>query len=346
MDNGKERAKKSKVSQKSAYCECSNVIKKLIGNVWKCGKNLKWIKKFFLSKIYFLFEVYYTPTILTFLIILLIAIPLTLLLRSNITSNDKFSDIIIGFLTILFTMAIPFAIAKYNDLSDNDKPFNCLDQQIFLTYEINPVYFVFWLVVIFIPLLYFNSIRNDIAKTLISLMSIGGVFILTFRLIGIYNWSKNAKIEKRKKYLNNAGFDKEFIEAWKSIWIAKGIDENEEKEYLCIFMRRIIESLSCKEKLDITKKLLKDFKENLSKRNPKNMEFIRDILMEIAEEMNLSIPSNSRINISSVIIIKGFKIIKYLKLNKQDIYDVTSDIIDKIVSHINNYKWANSNKTC
>ncbi len=281
----------------------------------------------------------------------IITASIVLILKYNthiLLANNQFPSITMGFITALFAMAIPMGIAIYSDLSRNraveagEEEFNyfkSLDLQVFLKYKINPWHFIFWLLVTFVPLLIFQTkgINIDTIKeinidalirqsTAVSASFIGMLF-LAYRLIKIYNWTEKEKIEYRKRYLNNAGFNKEFIDAWKSVWITKDIDEKEEKEYLCIFVRRVIESLSCKEKLDITKKLLEDFKENLSNRNFENMRFIHDILIEIAEEIKIS------------------------KFKDKTVYTIpsiknTPNIINEILNHINNYEWKNSNKTC
>ena len=258
--------------------------------------------------------------------------------HGNLLLMNKDATLVLTSITIaIITLMIPIGIATLSNLYGNgnnkNEDFMSLDFQVFLKYLLNPYVFVLYIAATFVPLLFFANHSSCSSPNLnytaieFLLISIIGIIFLTSKLIELYTWYFKDKFRYRKRYLDYAGFDKEFIEAWKSVWIAKDIDEKEEKEYLCIFVRRVIESLSCKEKLDITKKLLEDFKENLSNRNFENMRFIHDILIEIAEEIKIS------------------------KFKDKTVYTIpsiknTPNIINEILNHINNYEWKNSNKTC
>ncbi len=211
--------------------------------------------------------------------------------QKNITSaltNGSLPTIIMNFSMILVALIIPIGIANFNKLvQDKSEPFAFLDLQVFVSYYINPWIFLLFLVVIFAPLPFLrNSVcDSNVVNLIMFSVSLLGICSFTHALSRLYDWNFENRSIYRMAYFYNAGFDKNFIKAFHSVWIAKDLDRDEEKEYLCLFFKRIIGSIACQERLNITKALLADFRDNLKNRNPENLGFIKNVVLEIYKKV-------------------------------------------------------------
>ncbi len=267
--------------------------------------------------------------------------------QKNITfalTNGSLPAIIMNFSMILVALIIPIGIANFNKLvQDKSEPFAFLDLQVFVSYYINPWIFLLFLVAIFAPLPFLrNSVCDSNVVNLIMLffISLWGIYGITRALLRLYDWNFENRSIYRMAYFYNAGFDKNFIKAFHSVWIAKDLDRDEEKEYLYLFFKRIIGSIACQERLNITKALLADFRDNLKNRNPENMDLIKDVLEKIADKMVINPKNERKETILDVAKRKScnasivFILFRYRQVNLKKYIE---HILDMISKYINSY---------
>jgi hypothetical protein len=130
----------------------------------------------------------------------------------------------------LLTILIPVAVAIFNDKKD----FEVLDRNVILDHVIKARYFLIYLALVYIPILLWVS--SSYPVRIIELVAWGiGVYFITMVLINAYHWMKGNKFMLRFDYLRKLNNPKDMEEAWRSVWEAKNINTQNEREFFTIF---------------------------------------------------------------------------------------------------------------
>lgn len=143
--------------------------------------------------------------------------------------QDILQVIGMAFLTIL----IPVAIAIFGD-----KEFEVLDRNVILDHVVQAKFFLFYLGLIFLPLLFWNISPTWLRFVEIILWAIG-IYFMSRILIKLYRWMKESKFSLRFNYLRNLRNVKDMEESWYSVWQAEKINPQNEREFFEIFSSTI-----------------------------------------------------------------------------------------------------------
>lgn len=174
--------------------------------------------------------------------------------------QDILQVISMAFLTIL----IPVAIAIFGD----KKEYEALDRNVILDHIVRAKFFLFYLGIIFLPLLFWNISSAWLRFVEIILWTIGIYFMLKI-LINSYYWMKGNKFTLRFDYLKNLRNIKDMEECWRSVWETEKINPQNEQQFFEIFSSSIEHLLLEKmnENLKTISKLLSDFYAFLNNRS-------------------------------------------------------------------------------
>ncbi len=165
--------------------------------------------------------------------------------------QDLLQVINMAFLTIL----IPVAIAIFRDR----KEFEDLDKNVILEYVVQAKYFLFYLALMFLPLLFWNISSGKLRLFELFIWILGIYFIIRI-LHRSYYWMKGNKFVLRFNYLSNLENRREMEESWGSVWKTQKITTQNEENFFEIFSSTINKFLGKKDKfLTIVSKLLGDF---------------------------------------------------------------------------------------
>jgi len=165
--------------------------------------------------------------------------------------QDILQVISMAFLTIL----TPLAIAIFGDR----KEFEILDRNVILGHVVQAKSFLFYLGLVFLPLLFWNISPGGIRFVEFIFWAIGIYFMLKI-LISSYHWMKGNKFSLRFDYLKNLKNVKDMEESWRSVWQTEKINPQNERQFFDIFSSTIEQLLRNHEQnLNITSKLLSDF---------------------------------------------------------------------------------------
>jgi len=128
------------------------------------------------------------------------------------------------------TILIPIAIAMFNDTKD----FEVLDKNVILNHVIKAQHFIWYIVLIFFPLLIWSILPSGLK--LIGLVVWGvGVYYVFAVLVNSYYWIKGRKFDARFAYLRNLRDPEDMEESWRSVWETPKINTPNEKEFFQIF---------------------------------------------------------------------------------------------------------------
>lgn len=165
--------------------------------------------------------------------------------------QDILQVISMAFLTIL----IPVAIAIFGD----KKEFEVLDRNVILDHVVEAKFFLFYLGLIFLPLLFWNISSAWLRFVEIILWAVG-IYFMSNILINSYRWMKGNKFRLRFDYLNNLKDIKAMKESWHSVWEAEKINPQNERQFFEIFSSIIEQLLKNNEQnLKTISKLIGDF---------------------------------------------------------------------------------------
>ncbi len=153
--------------------------------------------------------------------------------------QDILQVIGMAFLTIL----IPVAIAIFGD----KKEFEVLDRNVILDHVVQAKFFLFYLGLIFLPLLFWNIATTWLRFIAIIFWAIG-IYFMSKILINSYYWMKGNKFSLRFNYLRNLKNVKDMEESWHSVWQAETINPQNEREFFEIFSSTIEQLLKNNER--------------------------------------------------------------------------------------------------
>jgi hypothetical protein len=163
-------------------------------------------------------------------------------LLENIAKIENFPNIIQGIGLALLTILIPLAIAVLADVyqkrKNKDNKFVQLDLNVILDSVFNIRWLIFYVFLIFVPLFFWN-IFIGLWKFIVIILSFAGIAFLTVIIINVYHWIKGNVFAYRFSYLRKVKKDSDLEISWRSIWEAKKINIQNEKEFYKIFFNRI-----------------------------------------------------------------------------------------------------------
>jgi len=152
-------------------------------------------------------------------------------------------NILQGIGIALLTILIPIAIAIFND----KKEFEALDRYVILDHIVRARLLLVYLALIFLPLLFWNSVPLWLRFLELVLWGIG-IYFMTKILIKSYRWIKGNKFDLRFDYLRKLEDPEDIEECWRSVWQTKDINIQNEKEFFEIFSFKINQLLKSNEK--------------------------------------------------------------------------------------------------
>jgi amino acid permease len=134
----------------------------------------------------------------------------------------------------LLTVLIPVAVAIFNDKKD----FEVLDKNVILDHVVNARYFLIYLALVYVPILIWGGSSYALRALELIVWAVGIYFIARV-LINAYHWMKGNKFMLRFDYLRKLNNPKDMEESWRSVWEAKNINTQNEKEFFTIFSAAI-----------------------------------------------------------------------------------------------------------
>jgi len=139
----------------------------------------------------------------------------------------------------LLTILIPLAIAIFRD--EKEKEFEALDRNVILDHVVKAKFFLFYLGLVFLPLLFWNvSPLCPRHSSFVGIIFwIMGIYFMSKILINSYYWMKGNKFGLRFDYLKNLKNVKDMEESWRSVWRTEKVNPQNEREFFEIFSSTI-----------------------------------------------------------------------------------------------------------
>jgi len=153
--------------------------------------------------------------------------------------QDILQVIGMAFLTIL----IPIAIAIFGD----KKEFEVLDRNVILDHVVQAKFFLFYLGLIFLPLLFWDISPAWLRFIELTIWAIGIYFMLKIS-INSYYWMKGNKFSLRFNYLKKLKDLKDLEESWHSVWETEKINPQNERKFFEILSSTIEQLLKTDER--------------------------------------------------------------------------------------------------
>jgi hypothetical protein len=163
-----------------------------------------------------------------------------LVIEAGVGGENDLPAILLGIVVAQLTILISVAIAIFGE----QKVFEALDRNVILDHIIKAKSLLLFLVLTFLPLLFWNSSLPWTRVVKIICWFIGVVFI-TKILIESYRWMKGNKFPLRFGYLRKLRNRQDMEEAWRSVWQTENINSQNEQEFFNIFhstVNRLLEN--------------------------------------------------------------------------------------------------------
>jgi len=143
---------------------------------------------------------------------------------------------ILGMIGIAFlTILIPIALGIFNNDSND---FKVLDRNVILDHVVSSQLFIIYLILVFLPLLLWDSL--SISMRFWAFLSwMIGIYLISKVLVNSYHWMKGNKFLLRFDYLRKLTNVKDLEESWRSVWETKNINAQNEKDFFKILSSTI-----------------------------------------------------------------------------------------------------------
>jgi len=173
----------------------------------------------------------------------------------------------IALLTILIPLAIAVLADIYQKRKDEEKEFIYLDLHVILDNVFNIKLLILSVFLIFLPI-FFWDILKDSHRFIAIILTFIGIKLVIVIIIKVYRWIKGNVFAFRFSYLKKVKKYDDLEIVWKSVWKAKRINIQHEKEFCKIFFSKIDHLLELPQNsLKITSKLLNDFYNFINERS-------------------------------------------------------------------------------
>lgn len=136
----------------------------------------------------------------------------------------------IALLTILIPVALTIFGAK--------KEFEILDRNVVLDHMIKAKRFLFYLGMVFVPLIFFDILPVWFRPIGIIVWCVG-IFYIVRILISYYRWMKGDKLGLRCEYLKRVKSLNDMVTAWRSVWQTEKINPRDELQFFEVFLDNI-----------------------------------------------------------------------------------------------------------
>jgi hypothetical protein len=194
------------------------------------------------------------------------------MLEKLIIDQDIFQVIGMALLTIWISISI--AIFSYKE-----KDFDNLDRNVVLDHVVRSKFTLFYLGLIFLPLIFWNT--SSPCWRLIELISWGlGIYFMTTILINSYHWLKGKKFNLRFDYLKKVDDLNDMEDSWRSVWETKDVNTQNERDFFKIFTAVIDKSFESQKTVF---KLLSDFTTFIEKRSTSFLLVFREVLPKVLD---------------------------------------------------------------
>ena len=150
--------------------------------------------------------------------------------KAGVGGESDLPAILLGIVVAQLTILISVAIAIFGER----KQFEALDRNVILDHIIKAKSLLLYLVLTFLPLLFWNS-SLPWTRLLKIICWIIGVFFITRVLVNSYHWMKGNKFQLRFDYLRKLRNKQDMEEAWRSVWQTENINSQNEQEFFNIF---------------------------------------------------------------------------------------------------------------
>jgi hypothetical protein len=198
----------------------------------------------------------------------------------------------LALLTILIPLAIVILTEVYKERLNSKKmeiPFVELDLHVILEHVFKVKWLIFFNVMIFLPLAFWELWNNSLDLLLASISAIGVVFTI-FIILNVYKWTKGNIFSDifnfRFAYLKSANIC-DIVNVWGSIWTNAEMSIINERQFFIIFSSKIDNVLKKKNvsstELDALGQLSKDFSDSIDKRSVMFLTFDTTFMPKILE---------------------------------------------------------------
>jgi hypothetical protein len=163
-----------------------------------------------------------------------------ILSRLNNSDLDKLiTSLGLGLLTLLIPLAMGILLDIYQRRREKESDFTQLDLQVIL----NRVFKIKWLVcfvlLVFIPMLFWKSTNNVVIRFFELIASSTGLFFIASTIFDTYNWIKGSVFKYRLEYLKRLSSLEDMSICWKSVWSTKYLTINEETDLFEVFAKKV-----------------------------------------------------------------------------------------------------------
>lgn len=241
------------------------------------------------------------------------------------------SNIIQGIVIALLTILIPLAIAILADVYQRRREkkieFIDLDLHVILDHVFKIKLIILYLFLIFLPI-FFWDISLQWVKLVEIILSFFGILLIIKIIIKIYYWVKGNVFKYRFSYLENLKNYSDLEIVYRSVWQAKNINIQNEREFFKIFSITIDQlSKSTKKNLKTISKLLNDFYNFINNRSIAFLVVPEDVFPKILDW-------HFRVWQKEYALLDIKLLDKKDKLNKWSNYGEILRILDDILSNI------------
>ena len=191
--------------------------------------------------------------------------------------------IVIALLTILIPLAIAILADVYQRRREKKIEFIDLDLHVILDHVFKIKLIILYLFLIFLPI-FFWEISLQWAKLVEIILSFFGILLIIKIIIKIYYWVKGNVFKYRFSYLENLKNYSDLEIVYRSVWQAKNINIQNEREFFKIFSITIDQlSKSTKKNLKTISKLLNDFYNFINNRSIAFLVIPEDVFPKILD---------------------------------------------------------------
>jgi len=170
-------------------------------------------------------------------------------------------------------LAIAILIEIYKKKRSQKDELVVLDFNIILDYLFKIKFLLLYIVMMFVPLLFWESSSGKFRIIELFISVIGIIFIIKI-LLNTYQWIKGNVWNSRAKYLIKLKKPEDMIKVWRSVWQSSSLDTGIEKDFFNIYSSKLDKLFLQKKKLKYLQDLLSLFSYNINNRSDSFLEIV------------------------------------------------------------------------
>jgi hypothetical protein len=175
-------------------------------------------------------------------IIVIIALLFTVYILSCLNNSDLdklITSLGLAFLTLLIPLAMGILLDVYQRRREKESDFMQLDLQVILNRVFKIKWLVCFILLVFIPMLFWKSIDNIVFRFFELVTSSLGLSFIAFTVFDTYGWIKGYNFKYRLNYLSKLNSLEDMDICWKSVWSVKDLSLEDETDLFEVFAKKV-----------------------------------------------------------------------------------------------------------